>query len=120
MLDKEPFRGQCQNKIAQENQPKDSPNLKRWRTVSSPKIDQARKRIKVKQRNICTKHCKENHVYVFIFWELLGLSPNFHIHVSVRDLYIPKMGDRSRKYINIYRYMRIEIGRQNIIILFSK
>jgi hypothetical protein len=37
-------------------------------------------------------HCNENPFYVFIFWELRGLSPNFHIHVSVSDLYIPKVG----------------------------
>jgi hypothetical protein len=28
-------------------------------------------------------HCKENPIYVFLFWELHGLSPNFHIHVAV-------------------------------------
>jgi hypothetical protein len=28
----------------------------------------------------------ENIVYVFLFWELRGLSPNFHIHMSVSDL----------------------------------
>ncbi len=32
-------------------------------------------------------HCNGNSVYIFIFWELRGLSPNFHIHVSVSDLY---------------------------------
>jgi hypothetical protein len=37
-------------------------------------------------------HCKENSIYVFLFWELRGLSPNFHIHVSVSDLYIPIIG----------------------------
>jgi hypothetical protein len=37
-------------------------------------------------------HCKENHIYVFLFWELRGLSPNFHIHVSVSDSYIPMIG----------------------------
>ncbi len=35
--------------------------------------------------------CKENPTYVFLFWELRGLSPNFHIHVSVSDLYIPRI-----------------------------
>jgi hypothetical protein len=30
--------------------------------------------------------------FVFLFWELRSLSPNFHIHVSVRDLYIPRIG----------------------------
>ncbi len=24
-------------------------------------------------------HCNENSIYVFLFWELRGLSPNFHI-----------------------------------------
>jgi hypothetical protein len=31
-------------------------------------------------------------MYVFLFWEWRGLSPNFHIHVSVRDLYFPRIG----------------------------
>jgi hypothetical protein len=37
-------------------------------------------------------HCKENPIYVFLFWELRGLSPNFHSHVSVRNSYIPRIG----------------------------
>ncbi len=37
-------------------------------------------------------HCNENPIYVFFFWELHGLSPNFHIHVSVSDLCIPRIG----------------------------
>ncbi len=39
-------------------------------------------------------HCNENHIYVFLFWELHGLSPNFHIYVpvSVTNLYIPRIG----------------------------
>jgi hypothetical protein len=37
-------------------------------------------------------HCKENPIYEFLFWELCGLSPNFRIHVSVSDLYIPRIG----------------------------
>ncbi len=37
-------------------------------------------------------HCKENPFYVFLFWELRGLSPNSHIHVYVSDLYIPRVG----------------------------
>jgi hypothetical protein len=28
-------------------------------------------------------HCKGNSVYIFLFWELRGLSPNFYIHVSM-------------------------------------
>jgi hypothetical protein len=31
-------------------------------------------------------------IYVFLFWELRVLSPNFHIHVNVSDLYIPRIG----------------------------
>ena len=37
-------------------------------------------------------HCNENPIYIFLFWELRSLSPNFHIHVSVSDLYIPRIG----------------------------
>ncbi len=37
-------------------------------------------------------HCNGNSVYIFLFWELRGLSPNLHIHVSVSDLYIPRIG----------------------------
>jgi hypothetical protein len=33
-------------------------------------------------------HCNENPIYVFLYWELCGLCPNFHIYVSVSDLYI--------------------------------
>jgi hypothetical protein len=28
----------------------------------------------------------------FSFWELRGLSPNFHIHVPVSGLFIPRIG----------------------------
>ncbi len=41
-------------------------------------------------------HCKENRIYVFLFWELRGLCPNCHIHVSVGDFYIPRIGPNSR------------------------
>jgi hypothetical protein len=69
-------------------------------------------------------------MYVFCFWELHGLSPNFHIHVSVRDLNFPRIGphillQQSRQTdpgnIKIsHRYMSVGAGRQNIIILFWK
>ncbi len=36
-------------------------------------------------------HCKENPIYVFLSWELRGLSPNFHNYVSVSDLYFPRI-----------------------------
>jgi hypothetical protein len=31
-------------------------------------------------------------MYVFLEKKLRGLSPNFHIHVSVSDFYIPRIG----------------------------
>ncbi len=37
--------------------------------------------------NFLSTHCNENPIYVFLFWELRGPSPNFHIHVFVSDLY---------------------------------
>jgi hypothetical protein len=37
-------------------------------------------------------HCNENPIYVFLFWKLRCLSPNFHIYVSVSGLYIARMG----------------------------
>ena len=37
-------------------------------------------------------HCNENPPCVFLFLELRVLSPNFHIHVSVSDLYILTIG----------------------------
>ncbi len=36
-------------------------------------------------------NCNGNSVFMFLFWELRGLSPNFHIHVAVSDLYIPRI-----------------------------
>ena len=31
-------------------------------------------------------------IYLFLFWELRGHSPNFHIQVSVSDLHILRIG----------------------------
>jgi hypothetical protein len=53
-------------------------------------------------------HCNGYSVYVFLFWELRGLSPNFHIHVSVSDLYILSIGPhisscrKGRPIVGIY------------------
>jgi hypothetical protein len=43
--------------------------------------------------NLCefTVHCNENHISVFPEKEFYRLCPNFHIHVSVNDLYIPRI-----------------------------
>jgi hypothetical protein len=40
-------------------------------------------------------HCNENPIYVFPGKELRTLIPNFHIHVSVSDLYIQRIGPDS-------------------------
>ncbi len=54
-------------------------------------------------------HCNDDPIYVFPEKELRDLSPNFNIHVSVSDLYIPRIGlpsaagkyvDRWWEYIN--------------------
>jgi hypothetical protein len=37
-------------------------------------------------------YCNKNPICVFSGKELSGLSPNFHIYVSVGDLYIPRIG----------------------------
>ncbi len=36
-------------------------------------------------------HCKGYPIYVFPEMKLRGLVPNFHIHVSLTDLYIPRI-----------------------------
>jgi hypothetical protein len=38
------------------------------------------------------RHNTVNSKQIFPETELRGLSPNFHIHVSVSDLYIPRIG----------------------------
>ncbi len=49
--------------------------------------------MKVLTFNSTRPHCNKNSIYIFPENELSGLSPNFHIHVSVSDLhvYIPKI-----------------------------
>jgi hypothetical protein len=53
-------------------------------------------------------HCNENPINVFLFWELRDLSPNFHIHVSVSDLYISRIGP------HIFRQQNRQIDRWNM------
>jgi hypothetical protein len=37
-------------------------------------------------------HCTEKSIYAFPEMKLRGLVPNSYIHVSVSDLYIPRIG----------------------------
>ncbi len=47
-------------------------------------------------------HCNENSNFVFPEKELCGLNPNFHIHVFVSDLYIPRIGPHIFLQQNIF------------------
>jgi hypothetical protein len=44
------------------------------------------------KRDTLQRHNSETSKQIFPEKELCGLSPNFHIHVSVSDLYIPPVG----------------------------
>ncbi len=67
-------------------------------------------------------------MYVFPEMKLRGLVPNSYIHVSVSDLYIPRIGlpiwlqqNRQTNPGNVkisHIHINVEIRRQNIIILF--
>jgi len=53
------------------------------------------------------RHNSKNSKKIFPGKELHGLCPNFHIHVSVSDLYIPLIGppillENSGKYVDRY------------------
>ncbi len=69
----------------------------------------------------------KNPIYVFPEKDLRGLSPNFHIHVSVNDLYIPgsvhifscsRIGDRGN--IAHCRQIKVEIGTVATQFLFRE
>jgi hypothetical protein len=61
------------------------------REESTKRISNMVLKQKVFFSTIVQPHCNENLIYVLLFWELCDLSPNFHINVSVSDLYIPRI-----------------------------
>jgi hypothetical protein len=70
-------------------------------------------------------HCTEYVKHTFPAMKLSRLIHNFYIHISVSNLYIPTIGPQQTGGGNIliahrYSYMNVEIGRQNILILFWK
>jgi hypothetical protein len=60
-------------------------------------------------------------IYVFPEMKLRGLVPNSYIHISVSNFYIPKIG--LQIWLHQIRQTdpgNVEVGRQNITILFWK
>ncbi len=52
------------------------------------------------------RHCTENLKQIVLEMKLRGLVPNFHIHVSVSDFYIPKIRPP------ILLQLNVEIGNE--------
>jgi hypothetical protein len=68
-------------------------------------------------------HRNENPIYVFPEKELRDLSPKFHIHVSVNDLFIPTIGlPRSyyRKILGKCGYLYVIIYTKNSYMYLSQ
>jgi hypothetical protein len=91
-----------------------SHSVKKKGSINSPPWKAIKKRAyfswQSQSKNIPVPHCKGNPIDVFPEKELRGLSPNFHIHVSVSDLYIPRIGPhivlqqkRQTQIVEIYK-----------------
>jgi hypothetical protein len=61
--------------------------------------------VKATSTGALQRHNNENSKQIFPEKELRGLRPNFHIHVSVSDLYVPTIGlafPATGKYVDRY------------------
>jgi hypothetical protein len=94
-----------------------------WDTISKGRFDQGAQHPRIFGRgHIGRGHinpASKNPIYVFFFWELPGLSPNLHIHVSVSDVYIPRICThiylQQNRQTDSLRHMSVGTGRKNII-----
>ncbi len=82
--------------------------------------------VRLEVHNTLQRHNIENSKHLFPEKELRGLSPNFHIHVSVSNLYIPMIGLPILPQENMWtdpgnieithtephRHMNVEIGTE--------
>ncbi len=62
-------------------------------------------------------HCNENPIYVFPEKKRRALSPNFHSHVSVSYLYIPRIGPHTflqQNRLTVGGNIKIAHGHMNV------
>jgi hypothetical protein len=70
----------------------------------------------------CPLHCKQNPIYVFPERKLCSLVSNFHILVSVRNLYIPMISspiwqvERDSKEAIIFRVKKHTNSKLTVIL----
>ncbi len=77
-------------------------------------------------RSRLSPHCNQKPNYLYPEKELCGLGANFHIHVSVSDLYIPRIGPhiflQQNRIVRIYKslitHINGEIGTKPAQCLF--